>query len=147
MANPGATTEKLQANIQYACSIADCSVIQVGGPCYSTDIFRQASYAMNAYYNVVGHAEFNCYFNGTGAFILKDASCRQGRLRCVEVADEGGCGAWRLQALAATLKRGRKAMQGVAECMSENHRASWGDGGSAGALLWRPKACPTVEAC
>ncbi|KAG6488882.1 hypothetical protein ZIOFF_050137 [Zingiber officinale] len=77
---PGTTTEKLVANINYACGsgLADCRAIQEGGPCYSTDIIKVANYAMNAYYYIAGHENFNCYFDGSGRIIYDDPSKLRG---------------------------------------------------------------------
>ncbi|XP_042415017.1 glucan endo-1,3-beta-D-glucosidase-like [Zingiber officinale] len=73
---PGTTTEKLVANINYACGsgLADCRAIQEGGPCYSTDIIKVANYAMNVYYYSAGHEDFNCYFDGSGRIVYDDPS-------------------------------------------------------------------------
>ncbi|KAG6488886.1 hypothetical protein ZIOFF_050141 [Zingiber officinale] len=72
---PGTTTEKLVANINYACGsgLADCRAIQEGGPCYSTDIIKVANYAMNVYYYSAGHEDFNCYFDGSGRIVMRAA--------------------------------------------------------------------------
>ncbi|KAG6488880.1 hypothetical protein ZIOFF_050135 [Zingiber officinale] len=75
---PGTTTEKLVANINYACGsgLADCKAIQEGGSCYSTDIIKVANYAMNAYYYGAGHEDFNCYFDGSGRIVYDDPRLR-----------------------------------------------------------------------
>ncbi|KAG6491953.1 hypothetical protein ZIOFF_046894 [Zingiber officinale] len=74
LSKPGTTTEKLIANINYACrsGLADCRAIQKDGPCYSTDIIKVANYAMNAYYYGAGHRDTNCYFNGSGLIVYDD---------------------------------------------------------------------------
>ncbi|KAG6488871.1 hypothetical protein ZIOFF_050125 [Zingiber officinale] len=76
VSKPGMTTEKLVANINYACGsgLADCKAIQEDGPCYSTDVIKMASYAMNAYYYGAGHREINCYFDGSALIVHHDPS-------------------------------------------------------------------------
>ncbi|KAG6492121.1 hypothetical protein ZIOFF_047071 [Zingiber officinale] len=77
VAKPEAPREVLQANIEYVCggAIGDCSAIQEGASCYSTDIVRQASYAMNSfYYAKGGHRSINCFFNETGTKVRDDPS-------------------------------------------------------------------------
>ncbi|XP_042415010.1 glucan endo-1,3-beta-D-glucosidase-like [Zingiber officinale] len=76
VSKPGMTTEKLVANINYACGsgLADCKAIQEDGPCYSTDVIKMASYAMNAYYYGAGHREINCYFDGSALIVQRDPS-------------------------------------------------------------------------
>ncbi|XP_042409857.1 uncharacterized protein LOC121999216 [Zingiber officinale] len=76
VSKPGMTTEKLVANINYACGsgLADCKAIQEDGPCYSTDVIKIASYAMNAYYYGAGHREINCYFDGSALIVQRDPS-------------------------------------------------------------------------
>lgn len=68
IAKPGATNQALQQNLDYVCSQpgVDCGPIQPGGTCFSNDIYSQASYAMNAYYQKNGHNDFNCDFSQTG---------------------------------------------------------------------------------
>ncbi|KAI4352129.1 hypothetical protein L6164_006410 [Bauhinia variegata] len=65
---PGASIQALQNNINYVCSQGvDCRPIQPGGACYAAnDVRSLATYAMNAYYQAKGHANFNCDFAGTG---------------------------------------------------------------------------------
>ncbi|XP_042411462.1 glucan endo-1,3-beta-D-glucosidase-like [Zingiber officinale] len=76
VSKPGMTTEKLVENINYACGsgLADCKAIQEDGPCYSTDVIKMASYAMNAYYYGAGHREINCYFDGSALIVHHDPS-------------------------------------------------------------------------
>ncbi|KAL6131463.1 hypothetical protein ACLB2K_069838 [Fragaria x ananassa] len=68
IAKPGATNQALQANLDYACSQpgVDCKPIQPNGPCFSTDIRSQASYAMNAYFQKNGRNNLSCDFSQTG---------------------------------------------------------------------------------
>ncbi|XP_042409847.1 major pollen allergen Ole e 10-like [Zingiber officinale] len=76
VARAEATREALQANIDYVCGFVGgaCGAIQEGESCYSTDIVRQASYPMNAYFYYYGPTEMNCDFNGTGIIITFDPS-------------------------------------------------------------------------
>ncbi|XP_010460010.1 PREDICTED: major pollen allergen Ole e 10-like [Camelina sativa] len=72
-----ASTEQLQANIDYACSFnnVDCRPIQPGGSCYEPNtLLDHASYAMNFYYQNNGRIDSACSFGRTGCFIFNDPS-------------------------------------------------------------------------
>ncbi|XP_042409884.1 glucan endo-1,3-beta-glucosidase 13-like [Zingiber officinale] len=95
VAKPEAPREALQANIEYVCggAIGDCSAIQEGASCYSTDIVRQASYAMNSfYYAKGGHRSINCFFNETGTKVRDDPS--YGNCAALAATISSGRGPW-----------------------------------------------------
>ncbi|KAH7547869.1 hypothetical protein JRO89_XS14G0030300 [Xanthoceras sorbifolium] len=59
----------LHANIEYACKKGvDCKSIQKGGDCFddSSSLRSRASFVMNAFYNINGRKDFNCYFGRSG---------------------------------------------------------------------------------
>ncbi|KAK8579324.1 hypothetical protein V6N12_069650 [Hibiscus sabdariffa] len=65
----------LLSNINYACSQADCQVIQKGCPCFYPDsLINHASIAMNLYYQANGRNVWNCDFGGSGLVSLTDPS-------------------------------------------------------------------------
>ncbi|KAL6131462.1 hypothetical protein ACLB2K_069837 [Fragaria x ananassa] len=76
VAKPGVSEQTLQANIFYACaqSGVDCSPIQPGGSCYTSDLTTWASYAMNAYFNVYRSKGATCDFSQSAQLTSTDPS-------------------------------------------------------------------------
>ncbi|KAL2475057.1 Carbohydrate-binding X8 domain superfamily protein [Abeliophyllum distichum] len=55
IARPSTSDQALMDNINYACDIVNCSLIQQGGPCfYPTSLMNHASVVMNLYYQKEG---------------------------------------------------------------------------------------------
>ncbi|KZV31210.1 glucan endo-1,3-beta-glucosidase 12 [Dorcoceras hygrometricum] len=51
VAQTGVPTDKLQAFLDYACGVNDCSAIQSGASCFEpNDVISHASYALNQEY-------------------------------------------------------------------------------------------------
>lgn len=76
VAKPGVSEQTLQANIFYACAQpgVDCSPIQPGGSCYTSDLITWASYAMNAYFNVYRSKGATCDFSQSAQLTSTDPS-------------------------------------------------------------------------
>uniref|UniRef100_A0A5B7BQA7 Putative glucan endo-1,3-beta-D-glucosidase-like n=1 Tax=Davidia involucrata TaxID=16924 RepID=A0A5B7BQA7_DAVIN len=75
MAKPSSSNEALLENINYACDIVDCSIIQNGGPCFYPDsLMNHASVAMNLYYQKEGRNLWNCDFKKSGVVVVTDPS-------------------------------------------------------------------------
>ncbi|XP_010508386.1 PREDICTED: glucan endo-1,3-beta-glucosidase-like [Camelina sativa] len=75
VAKPSTATNKLQQNIDYACSKVDCKIISEGGACYSPNsLISAASVAMNLYYQTLGRNFWNCQFEGSGFISVTDPS-------------------------------------------------------------------------
>ncbi|KAL5733528.1 hypothetical protein ACOSQ2_033220 [Xanthoceras sorbifolium] len=69
VAKADASDQVLHANIEYACKKGvDCKSIQKGGDCFddSSSLRSRASFVMNAFYNINGRKDFNCYFGRSG---------------------------------------------------------------------------------
>ncbi|KAK9136571.1 hypothetical protein Sjap_007165 [Stephania japonica] len=67
VAKAGVPETALQAGIDYACGIADCSAIQVSGSCYNPNTRQNhASYAFNSYYHK-NPSPLSCDFKGAAA--------------------------------------------------------------------------------
>ncbi|XP_066396806.1 glucan endo-1,3-beta-glucosidase 8-like [Miscanthus floridulus] len=63
--NPNAKDHgKLGANIDYACTFADCTPLGFGSTCNGMDVAGNASYAFNAYYQVQNQKDEACDFQG-----------------------------------------------------------------------------------
>ncbi|CAL5076680.1 unnamed protein product [Urochloa decumbens] len=63
--NPNAKDlSKLGANIDYACTFADCTPLGYGSTCNGMDTAGNASYAFNAYYQVQNQKDEACDFQG-----------------------------------------------------------------------------------
>lgn len=72
---PSSTEVELLENIQYACGIVDCSLIQTGGPCFELDNnMNHASLVMNLYYQQNGRNPWNCDFSKSGIIAITDPS-------------------------------------------------------------------------
>ncbi|KMZ68856.1 CBM43-containing protein [Zostera marina] len=76
VAKPSTDNAVLNENIQYACSIVDCSELQPpNGKCFHPDnLLFHASAAMNIYYQANGRKIWTCYFNNTGLITITDPS-------------------------------------------------------------------------
>ncbi|KAG2297859.1 hypothetical protein Bca4012_009041 [Brassica carinata] len=62
----GVADNSLQAAIDYACGIADCSPIKEKGPCYLPNTIRShCDWAVNSYFQKVSQAAGSCNFSGT----------------------------------------------------------------------------------
>jgi hypothetical protein len=55
---------KLGANLDYACTYADCTPLGYGSTCNGMDTAGNASYAFNAYYQVQNQKDDACDFQG-----------------------------------------------------------------------------------
>ncbi|RLN34478.1 hypothetical protein C2845_PM03G20800 [Panicum miliaceum] len=65
---------KLGANIDYACTFADCTPLGCGSTCNGMDTAGNASYAFNAYYQVQNQKDEACDFQGLALPTEKDPS-------------------------------------------------------------------------
>ncbi|XP_052182988.1 glucan endo-1,3-beta-D-glucosidase-like [Diospyros lotus] len=75
VAKPSTSIEKLVANINYACSVVNCSLIRDGGPCFLPPLpMNHASFVMNLYYQEAGRHFWNCDFNSSGVITVTDPS-------------------------------------------------------------------------
>ncbi|XP_054817205.1 glucan endo-1,3-beta-glucosidase-like [Prosopis cineraria] len=75
VAKPSSDQATLLANINYACSQADCRNLQRGRPCFMPDnLMNHASIAMNLYYQAKGRNHWNCEFRGSGLIVVTDPS-------------------------------------------------------------------------
>ncbi|CAN8277479.1 unnamed protein product [Cochlearia groenlandica] len=79
IANRKAADEKLQANIDWICSLEggfrDCTPINPGGQCYEPNTMRDhASFVMNLYFQNLGRTKDQCDFRGTGTIVYTDPS-------------------------------------------------------------------------
>ncbi|CAL9128466.1 unnamed protein product [Musa textilis] len=75
IAKPSADEATLAANLNFACSQVDCSVLQRGWSCFYPDnLMSHASIAMNLYYQSKGRNYWNCYFKGSALIVTTDPS-------------------------------------------------------------------------
>nr|XP_018680485.1 PREDICTED: major pollen allergen Ole e 10-like [Musa acuminata subsp. malaccensis] len=75
VAKPSSDKATLIANLDYACSQVDCSVLQRKGACFDPDILiSHASIAMNLYYRAMGRNRWNCYFDNSALVVTTDPS-------------------------------------------------------------------------
>ncbi|GLU17755.1 hypothetical protein SLE2022_341110 [Rubroshorea leprosula] len=75
VAKPSSDQATLLANVNYACSQADCRILQRGCPCFFPDnLINHASIAMNIYYQAKGRNHWNCDFKGSGLIVMTDPS-------------------------------------------------------------------------
>ncbi|TVU41615.1 hypothetical protein EJB05_15147 [Eragrostis curvula] len=65
---------KLGANIDYACSNADCTTLGYGSTCNGMDTAGNATYAFNAYYQVRSQEDSACDFQGLALPVQTDPS-------------------------------------------------------------------------
>ncbi|XP_065871991.1 glucan endo-1,3-beta-glucosidase 12-like [Euphorbia lathyris] len=71
-----ATDQQLQSNIDYACGAGrDCKPILQGGSCFEPNTVKShAAYAMNTFYQTLGHQHSDCNFKGSGKLVSSDPS-------------------------------------------------------------------------
>ncbi|KAK4751244.1 hypothetical protein SAY87_004726 [Trapa incisa] len=75
VAKPSSDLPTLLANVNYACSQVDCSILQKGCPCFYPDnLMNHASIAMNMYYQAMGRNGWNCDFKNSGLIVFTDPS-------------------------------------------------------------------------
>ncbi|KAG5029211.1 Glucan endo-1,3-beta-D-glucosidase [Glycine soja] len=76
VAKPSTSDVALNDNIQYGCiALGDCKMIQPGGSCfYPNTLLNHASVVMNQYYAANGRNTWNCFFSGSGLFVVSDPS-------------------------------------------------------------------------
>ncbi|KAJ3704339.1 hypothetical protein LUZ61_008044 [Rhynchospora tenuis] len=75
VAKPSSDEVALLDNINYACSIVNCTIFQEGYSCfYPNNSISHASIAMNLYYQSSGRNYWNCYFNSSGLIVSTDPS-------------------------------------------------------------------------
>ncbi|XVE51574.1 hypothetical protein DITRI_Ditri02bG0052500 [Diplodiscus trichospermus] len=75
IANPLSSDSVLTANIEYACSRLDCSLIQPNGACFKPNTqLHHASFVMNLYYQANGRHLSSCDFRNSGLVSLTDPS-------------------------------------------------------------------------
>ncbi|XP_074578221.1 major pollen allergen Ole e 10-like [Curcuma longa] len=75
VSKPSSDDATLAANLNFACSQVDCSILQRGYGCFYPDtLMSHASVAMNLYYQSRGRNFWNCYFRGSGLLVTTDPS-------------------------------------------------------------------------
>ncbi|XP_058101202.1 glucan endo-1,3-beta-D-glucosidase [Magnolia sinica] len=75
VAKPSSDDATLIANINYACSQVDCTILRKGCPCSYPDILiNHASVAMNLYYQSRGRNSWNCNFKNSALIVVTDPS-------------------------------------------------------------------------
>ncbi|CAH9099783.1 unnamed protein product [Cuscuta epithymum] len=65
---------ELGPNIQYACSLSDCTALNAGSSCENLDSKNKASYAFNMYYQMNSQDVEACDFQGLAKIVKKNAS-------------------------------------------------------------------------
>jgi len=71
--NPSATDlSTLPANLDYACSRADCTPLYSGGSCSGLTLQQNASYAFNTYYQFNNQLPVACGFQGLAQVVTTD---------------------------------------------------------------------------
>ncbi|KAL3648736.1 hypothetical protein CASFOL_005139 [Castilleja foliolosa] len=65
---------ELAANIDYACSLSDCTALEYGSSCNHLSVEGNASYAFNMYYQLKGQHEWDCEFSGLSMITDLDPS-------------------------------------------------------------------------
>lgn len=73
--NPSAKDQsKLGDNINYACSLSDCTALGYGSSCNNLDAIGNASYAFNMYFQAQSQKEGSCIFQGLAKITSENAS-------------------------------------------------------------------------
>eukprot|EP00262_Sarcandra_glabra_P018114 TRINITY_DN6423_c0_g1_i1.p1 TRINITY_DN6423_c0_g1~~TRINITY_DN6423_c0_g1_i1.p1 ORF type:complete len:480 (-),score=73.84 TRINITY_DN6423_c0_g1_i1:144-1583(-) len=65
---------KLGDNIDYACSLSDCTSLGYGSSCNGLDAAGNASYAFNMYFQVQSHKQGSCNFEGLAMLTNQNVS-------------------------------------------------------------------------
>ncbi|KAK9139077.1 hypothetical protein Scep_008758 [Stephania cephalantha] len=92
VAKAGVPETALQAGIDYACGIADCSAIQLSGSCYNPNTRQNhASYAFNSYYHK-NPSPGSCDFKGAAALTNTNPSAGACIYPSLATAASGGSG-------------------------------------------------------
>ncbi|GFP83412.1 glucan endo-1 3-beta-glucosidase 8 [Phtheirospermum japonicum] len=68
------TDRELAGNIDYACSLSDCTALGYGSSCNHLSVEGNASYAFNMYYQLKGQHEWDCEFSGLAMITDLDPS-------------------------------------------------------------------------
>ncbi|KAK9715297.1 hypothetical protein RND81_06G155500 [Saponaria officinalis] len=66
--------QDLAENVDYACSLSDCTALGYGCSCNHLTVQGNASYAFNMYFQVKGQNEWDCDFNGLATITDRDPS-------------------------------------------------------------------------
>lgn len=66
--------ELLPGNIDYACSLSDCTALGYGSSCNHLSLQGNASYAFNMYYQLKNQNEWDCDFSGLAMISDEDPS-------------------------------------------------------------------------
>ncbi|KAK1413923.1 hypothetical protein QVD17_29660 [Tagetes erecta] len=66
--------EGLAKEIDYACSLSDCTSLGFGSSCNHLSVEGNASYAFNMYYQLHGQSEWDCDFSGLAVVTGEDPS-------------------------------------------------------------------------
>ncbi|KAL8527915.1 hypothetical protein ACS0TY_005649 [Phlomoides rotata] len=66
--------QELPKNVDYACSMSDCTALGYGSSCNHLGIRGNASYAFNMYYQLKNQNEWDCDFFGLGMITEEDPS-------------------------------------------------------------------------
>ncbi|KAK6132461.1 hypothetical protein DH2020_033761 [Rehmannia glutinosa] len=66
--------EFLAGNIDYACSLSDCTALGYGSSCNHLSVQGNATYAFNMYYQLKNQNEWDCDFSGLGMITDEDPS-------------------------------------------------------------------------
>ncbi|WVZ13821.1 hypothetical protein V8G54_011387 [Vigna mungo] len=75
MFNPDAQNlSKLADNINYACTLADCTALGYGSSCNNLDANGNASYAFNIYYQTQDQNDLSCNFEGLARLTTSNIS-------------------------------------------------------------------------
>ncbi|KAG9134952.1 hypothetical protein Leryth_001229 [Lithospermum erythrorhizon] len=91
--------QKLEDNINYACTYADCTALGYGSSCGGLDTNGNASYAFNAFFQVQNQDNRSCNFQGLAAITTQNIS--QGT--CNFIIQMGTSSSWRLLPLSLAL--------------------------------------------
>ncbi|WCJ29738.1 Glucan endo-1 3-beta-glucosidase [Euphorbia peplus] len=65
---------QLPGNINYACSLSDCTALGYGSSCNHLSVDGNASYAFNMYYQLHNQHDWDCDFSGLAKITDKDPS-------------------------------------------------------------------------
>ncbi|KAK4776326.1 hypothetical protein SAY86_005014 [Trapa natans] len=66
--------EKVGKNLNYACTIADCTSLAYGSSCNDMDFLGNVSYAFNQYFQAQDQDVESCGFNGMAMVVTQNAS-------------------------------------------------------------------------